>query len=113
MFSQRERVNKTTFPILLREGRTVNSDNISLKYVEKNEPGEKNRYSFVVSSKVSKSAVVRNLLKRRARHAVRKHSSKIKKPITAVFFFKQGANKLDFSQIETEILSLLSRAKII
>jgi ribonuclease P protein component len=115
MFSQKERVNKTAFPILLREGRTANSDHLSLKYIENKDAkaGQGNRYSFVVSAKVSKLAVDRNLLKRRGRYIIRKYSTKIKTPISCVFFFKSGSNKLDFSQLEKEFLIILARARII
>jgi ribonuclease P protein component len=115
MFSQKERVNKTAFPIVLREGRTANSDHLSLKYIEEKEAkkGEKNRYSFVVSAKVSRLAVDRNLLKRRGRYIIRKHSNKIKTPISCVFFFKSGADKLNFDELEKEFLIILARARII
>lgn len=115
MFSQKERVNKDIFPAILKIGRTINSDNLSLRYIENKDvsAGLKNRYTFVVSAKVSKLAVVRNLLKRRGRYIIRKNKDKIKTSFNCVFFFKPGSVKLNFEELEKEFLILLSKAKIV
>ncbi len=115
MFSKKERVNRTIFPFILKEGVTFSSRNLSLRYIELKEApvGQKNQYSFVVSAKVSKLATTRNLLKRRARYIIRKNSLRIRNPVACVFFFKLGAISLSFIALEEEIIALMSRAKIV
>ena len=115
MFPQKERALKATIAMVVKKGRTIGSNDLSLKYLEiKGAPADqKNQYSFVASSKVSKLAVIRNLLKRRGRHIIRKISHNIKTPYVCVFFFKPGAVKLDFESLEKEMLSLLAEARIL
>lgn len=112
MFPRKERVEKAVFDTLLKSGSVVNSGNVSLRYLTQ-PSNSKNKYSFVVSGKVSKSAVERNLLKRRGRYVIRKNSDRIKTPFICVFFFKPGSVKLDYKTLEAEILNLLFKAKLI
>lgn len=115
MFSKKERSDKAVIENVIKNGRTTQSDNLSLKFLGLNgllSPGN-NRYSFVVSNKVAKRAVVRNLLKRRGRYIVRKNSVKIKTPFACVFFFKPHAVGLGFKELEKDLLAILSRAGLI
>ncbi len=100
---------------ILKEGRTIHLGNLSLKYLEVQKPSveQKNRFRFVVSAKVAKQAVLRNLLKRRGRYIIRKFSEKIRPSFFGMFFFKSGSIELDFVALEKEILDLLSKAKIV
>lgn len=114
MFPKKERVKRTDFAIVLKEGRNIVSQNLNLRYVELNKDAASNsHYSFVVPAKVAKLAVRRNLLKRRARYVIRKLASKIKKSFLCVFFFKLGADKINFLDLEREIVDTLSKAKIL
>ncbi|MDO8493306.1 MAG: ribonuclease P protein component [bacterium] len=109
------RLNKAGVEAVLKEGRLVHSDNLSLKYLKaKGLPSNpKSHYSFVVSAKTAKLAVTRNLLKRRGRHIVDKLVSMFKAPFDFVFFFKPGATKIDFESLEKEIVVIFKKSGII
>ncbi len=74
------------------------------------------KFSFVVSKKVSKSAVQRNLLRRRGYSALRLILGKKKLhtlPVLGVFFLKKDAEKLTFSAFQNEVRLLLKKAQIL
>lgn len=110
MFTKKERVTKDIFSEVFTKGASFNSPSASLKVLK----GQALfLFTVVVSGKVSKKAVDRNLLKRRVRYIIRKHRSEFQTNINLIVFLKPEANKQDFKQLETNILSLLKQAKII
>ncbi len=115
MFSQEQRVSKAQFQTLLKEGQNVHIEHLFLRFLplKSNEKQQKNLYAFVVSSKVSKLAVTRNLLKRRGRAIVRKLSSQTRTPFICAFFFKTGSDKMEYIDLEKEIIDLLTKAKLL
>ncbi len=86
-----------------------------MKHLElkKRPASPKGQHIIVVSSKVSKLATKRNLLKRRARHILRKNIGKFKANVALTIFFKPGATELSFNDLENEVENVLSQAKII
>ncbi len=66
-----------------QHGQTVRGPLTSLKYIEN---GRRNQYrlAVVVSKKVSKSAIIRNRIRRRLYEAVRGHEAQITKPYDLV-----------------------------
>ena len=107
-------LKKQIFPVLLKNGQIFNSRNMSLRIMPDQQTIKNliNQVSFVVSTKVSKLATVRNLLKRRGRAIIVKHKENIKTPYFLAFFIKSGAVNLSFSDFEKEVLYLLNLAKI-
>lgn len=107
--------DKTALAAAFKSGHTLSSPNLSLKYIDlsRSSTEQKNQYCFVVSAKVSRLAVVRNILKRRARHIIRKNQSRIRTSFVCLFLFKPGAAGLSFMNLEKEIVNLLSRARIV
>lgn len=71
----------------------------------------KSAFYFVVSGKIIKKAVKRNLFKRRGRHITR--SEKTKDGYIAIFFAKKGAGNLEHSDYKAEILDLMQKANIL
>ena len=68
------------------------------------------RFAFVVSKKVSPKAVGRNVLRRRGYAAIRRMRENLTNGRLGIFFFKKGADKLSYSDIEKQIRFLLERA---
>ena len=93
MLLKKNRVDKKLFEIVLQKGKFVNSPNLSFKFF-KNKDFVVPRISFVVPKTVVKSAVKRNLLRRRGYFVLRKYIEKISPSITGVFFFKKGGLEL-------------------
>ena len=73
----------------------------------KNNNENKRSFLIVVPSAVFKGAVVRNKIKRRARAIFRKHPEAIKNGVTATFYFKKGAEKVKFLNLEEEVTNAL------
>ncbi|MCX6731554.1 MAG: ribonuclease P protein component [Candidatus Parcubacteria bacterium] len=101
MLAKKNRINKKLFEEIFKRGKIFSSPNLSLKIAPTTE--KQSRFTFVVSSKVAKRAVDRNKIKRRARNIVRKFLPEIKKQINAIIFFRKGAGKMTFSELEKEI----------
>jgi len=112
MLPQKRKVGTELFPLVLKSGKTVSSEHLSFKFVPILGTQE-NKFSFVVSGKVSKKATERNLLKRRGYAVIKKNNTLKKIPIAGVFFAKSGATKLSYSALEQEINSLLIKARIV
>jgi ribonuclease P protein component len=68
-----------------------------------------NRFGFVVSKKVSKSAVVRNKVRRRLSDIMRAESEKMKMGIDLIIITFPGIDKKDFSEVKDSIESTLSK----
>lgn len=110
------------FDILYREGRFVPGRLIQAK-VWRIEPDKYQRRAFsttdlligfVVSTKVSKSAVKRNRIKRQMREAVRLllPDGKIKTGYMLALMAKPGIVGREYEEIEGEIVASLKRAKV-
>jgi len=112
MLPKLQKINREDFPKDFRKGRTYNSLNISLS-VTKNKVNTPSKFSFVSSSKVSKKAIKRNLLRRRGYYIIRKNKTQIKPGFICVLFFKKGAVNLNYKEIEDEILTLLKKSKLL
>ncbi len=99
------------FARIFAKGRSVHGRAIGMRAVGNRL--KESRFGFVVSTKVSKDAVVRNTLKRRMREIVRKQLPKIVGGVDIVFTAKQDAIKLPFGDLERTLLDLLGRARLI
>lgn len=94
--------------ILLGKADIYGSNSLfSLRAIKKNLPNSK--ISFSVSKKVSKSAVVRNKLRRFGYRAVRDIIKTIDNHII-IFYFKKIP--IDFDEVEKNIKELLTKTKI-
>jgi ribonuclease P protein component len=67
------------------------------------------RVGFVVSTKVAKKAVVRNLIKRRMREIVRKRIPLIAGGVDIAFMAKPEAKTLTYQELETIMTTLLTK----
>ncbi len=97
----------------MKNGRSYFSSRISLRILKQEATGKQSRFAFVVSAKSVKTGVERNLLRRRARHAVYKHLPEIKDGFLCAFFLKHDLLKLKFPILENEFIMLLQQAKLI
>lgn len=112
MLSRRRRISKDEFPVIMKNGRPFFSPRLSLRALSLPGLGE-SCFAFVISAKNVKTAVERNLLKRRARHVIYKHQGEIKGGFLCVFFLKSDLLQLKFPLFENEFIILLRQAKLI
>ena len=125
MLPKTQRVTKTLFPELLGKGVFCSSATFSARLLA----SPTLKCSVVVSKKAAGTAVLRNRIKRRFAAAlenvlaeVRKNGS-LKAPFTGAFFVRvsggnaakgeKGPKEVSFPEIESEILMLLKKVKLV
>jgi ribonuclease P protein component len=111
MLPRKYRINRQLFKEIFAKGKSFHSDLIFLKIADL---ADKNScFTFVVPIKTVKKAVRRNKIKRRARAIIYKNLSLFKNGVGAIFFFKKGSEKLNFSELEKEIITISQKSKIL
>ena len=100
---------------VLKRHQSVFGGGVTFKYLRHNseKSEELSHFAFVVPSKAVKRAVDRNLLKRRARHAVSKYVARCRPGYWGVFFLSASLLKIPAAVLEQTISRLLHQAKII
>ena len=88
----------------MKSGKFKGSNYLSLKFIPFIGPSH---FFFVVSKKVSKLAVERNLIKRRSRAIINLNKDNIKSGFICVMMFKPEVKDLSFGQLVDEIKSVL------
>ena len=100
---------KQLFENILKKGKAYRSQHLLLKTLEiKNI--KKSQFYFVVSGKIIKKAIKRNLFKRQGRHITR--CVKTKNCCIAIFFAKKGTGDLKFAELKEEAFDLMKKAKL-
>ncbi len=113
MLPKKQKLTKSDFSALKKRGKTLHSLHFTLTAYDTIKT-KNNKFSFVVSKKVSKKSVVRNKLKRIGYDTIRSLVSRIKeKSVFCVFFLKNGAEKTSPSQLSNEISELLKKAGVL
>ncbi|MFC1802311.1 ribonuclease P protein component [Patescibacteria group bacterium] len=111
MLPKEKRISYSLFKEISKErGIVYHSPHLSLKVISENE-ADFSKFAFVVSKKVTKLAVKRNLLRRRGYSVIK--DLDIKKGFYCIFFFKKGADKTSFEEIKEEITQLLQKAGVV
>lgn len=86
MLSKNSRADKKTLEKVFKNGKFINSQNLTLRFIKENN-GLPPKISFISPKSSSKKAVIRNLLRRRGYTALRKHIDLIPLGITGAFMF--------------------------
>lgn len=128
MLPKKNRVPRRLFPLIVVKGKNYSSLNIYMKVVSlpslsRSSKQEKqissgkdevfSRFSFVVSKKVSKKAVVRNKIRRIGYNVVQKNTRNIKEGFLIAVFIKKSAIGLSKRKIEEEVISLFKKANLL
>ena len=112
MLAQKNRLRrKKDFERVLRKGKGLKEDFLILKMVKNN--SSQNRFGFIVGTKISKKAVLRNKLKRRLRELVRGKIEKIKKGFDIILIAQSGLENRDFWELEEIFTKIFRRAKLL
>jgi len=97
----------------MRRGKVFHSPHLTLRALKQEEScKEWAQFAFVVSKKVAKKAVERNILKRKGYDAAHKIIKKTKPCFLCVFFLKKNDTSLR-GELEKEINNLLQRAGVL
>lgn len=96
-----------------KQGQVVRGSAMSLKYVH-NSRRQTYRVAVVVSKKVSKSAVVRNRIRRRVYEAVRAYAAGIQQPYDLAFMiYSEDVATMDAAKLLSSVQACLRKAGVI
>ncbi|AKL97373.1 ribonuclease P protein component RnpA [Clostridium aceticum] len=98
------------FRKVYKEGNSI-ANKLLILYIKKN-AFDYNRAGFTVSKKVGKS-VIRSKVKRRMRESYRLNDSKLLQGYDLVFVARQGCNEATFQEIESALLHLIGKKKLL
>jgi len=112
MIPKSRKISRKDFPQDFHKCFKYHSPSLFLLVKKQENNTMRSRFSVVVSKKVSKSAVSRVLLKRRAYNIIKAKVENIKPGFLCVFYFKKGSERLGFNDVEKEMVQLLNKAKI-
>ncbi len=111
MIPSKRKVGKHLFKAVLSKNRSFHSDHFNLKI--SNIGKNKAKFSVVVSKKVEKTAVNRNLTKRRVYGVCRPLIKDVVSGTVGVFFVKKSVVGIPFNDLELEVKNLISKTGII
>src|SRR5690606_6365447 len=104
---------RSSLRFVYQHGQTIRGASVALRFV-KNGRQPSYRVAVVVSRKVSKSAVVRNRIRRRIYEIVRNLADQIPEPYDMVFtVYSEETAELPHSAIRAAVLRKLKKAGII
>lgn len=107
MLPKKQRVGKKLFELVFSRGNSHHSPSLSLKTISEE---KKANFSVVAQKSASRGAVGRNKLRRQGYYVLEKHKRELRGGHASIFFIKK---KMPFAQIESEMLALLRRARIL
>lgn len=104
---------RSSLRFVYQRGQTIRGQLLALRYV-KNDRQQHYRVAMVVSRKVSKSAVVRNRIRRRLYEIVRTNSAQIAGPYDLVFtVYGEEVAKMSQASLKKLVLEQLDKAKVL
>lgn len=106
MLPKKNRADKKTIRKIFKEGGFVSSPSLNFKYVL-NTDKKNSRISFVVPKSLIKSAVERNLLRRRGYSALTKQIKNFSTGLVGAFVFRKPENSILI--LENEIKTILHK----
>lgn len=113
MLPRKDRIPRHEIPSPKMKGFRVFSPLFSAVFYITTQNKEESRASVVVSKKTAKTAVSRNLLRRRFYSVLSPLLAVIKTPVIIVVYPKNEAKKALFSDLKTEIEKALKQAKLL
>ncbi len=105
MLPKKNRVNKKEVDLIFKQGKFINSPNLTFKFITNLGKGRK--ISVIAPKNIAKLAVKRNLLRRLGYNVLQKHINRFPAGISGVFVFKKYQE--DGLIIENEIEKILSK----
>lgn len=111
MLAQKNRLTKKKdFDLVFKKGKSSFNDYLGIKIL-KNKL-DYPRFGVIVSSKISKKAVVRNKIKRRIKDVLRRERKNISNNIDCVVITLPLIKKADYNEIKTALLNSLKRLNV-
>lgn len=99
---------KINFARVEIDGKMIQSKSFGMGVYNRKDD-EVSRFGFIISTKISKNAVIRNRIKRTMSDSIRKNIDKIKKGYDVVFLLKPLAVKIDKETLENETTEIITK----
>jgi ribonuclease P protein component len=116
MLPVKYRIKKEFLPTVLKQNKAFSSPKINLRVHFRSASelnfNKQSRLAVIVSKKVAPLAITRHLIKRRIMAVLEKVWLTIPDNLDIIIQIKEDVSKLDFSDLEKEVLVLLKTAKI-
>lgn len=112
MLPKKHRIKKSTFPTFVGKGRSFFVEILTMRAVSDGSQAPA-RASVVVSKKVAKSAVQRNLIKRRVYAVLHTYMSTIKPGLSLVLYPKNTIIKTSFKTLKDQMQHLLTDSNVL
>lgn len=109
MLPKNNRIKRSAFSLLLKGAKVFKNNLFLMRFVSTDKSGS--QFSFSVSKKISKSAVVRNRLRRTGYRLIAKHIERIKPNILVSFSFRELPK--DEEYVEKNLTNILIESKLI
>lgn len=111
MIPSNRKVKTAFFKTLTGRFNVLHSDYFTLRtYLT---PGEKSKFSVIISKKIEKNAVDRNLVKRMVYEELRLLLPKMKNELICLLFVKKTFKNIDFKLIKEDIFFVLRKAGVL
>ena len=112
MFKQENRLKREKdVELVFKKGKSVFDSACGVKFKENGQ--ENTRFAIVVGTKVHKSAVQRNKVKRQYREIVKNYLPEFKIGYDVVLLTSEPALELDFADKETRLIKVLRKADLL
>lgn len=111
MLSRVNRLPSPEIKSVMRAGKRVNGDGVSLIYRKRNGSTDVSRFAFVVPTSVDKRAVGRNRMKRLTRESVRLALPRLAPGWDGIFMMRKGLGDA-FAVVDKKVRDVLQRAGI-
>lgn len=112
MLTKSRRLNRERIPMIIKTGKYYDGQGVSL-VLGREIHQQDSTFCLVVSSKIAKRAVVRNLIKRRGRHIIHDLLDSIIIGREMVFIFKSEITTMTFAQQQNTMVTLLKQAQLL
>lgn len=112
MFAQKNRLKKDVdIKRVVKDGKSVFDSVCRVRYLQNRLP--ESRFLVVVGLKISKSAVVRNRIRRQYQEIVRLNQTFIRPGYDIVFLCSKSAMTADYHEKNSRLLGVLKKARLL
>ncbi len=105
MLPKKQRLTKKNLAYLFRKGKTVGNTHLNIRFMKNTRLFS--RFSITVSTKISKKAVERNLIRRRVYEIIRLNLGTLPQKYDIALITKPSILKLNFANLKKTTLHLL------
>lgn len=108
MLPRSKKINTQLFKEVFDKGKIYHFNYFFVKVLKLNKE-EKSKFTVVSSKKITKTAITRNLLRRRFFNIIKEIYKELPSSIAIIFFLKKGAGNLKFEDLKQEIIKIFEK----